>query len=171
DVVFSPAPVISRVGEFASKSQNHELQFISPNKTWLNGHFDMVGGLYYFQEKYNLGEQFNLNSQYCNVAFFPPVAPFTGLKAGCNAFLTSAGGHLDTATDQHVFQKVDSYAAYAQGNFYLNEQLFATLGGRYTKDRKEGTYKQTVKTPFIGQGIFRAPEALTFPNLDESRFT
>ena len=86
DVVFSPAPVISRHGNFASKSQNHELQFISPTKAWLNGHFDMVGGLYYFREKYSLGENFDLNSQYCNVAFFPPVAPFTALKPACNAY-------------------------------------------------------------------------------------
>ena len=171
DVVFSPAPVISRSGNFASKSQNHELQFISPTKTWLNGHFDMVAGLYYFGEKYNLGENLHLNSQYCNVAFFPPVAPFTGLKAACNAFLTSVGGHLDNATDQNVFQKVDSYAAYAQGNIHLNDQFYATLGGRYTKDKKHGTYEQTVATPFIGQGIFRAPEALDFPKINDSRFT
>ena len=171
DVVFSPAPVISRSGNFASKSQNHELQFISPTKAWLNGHFDMVGGLYYFQEKYNLGENFHLNSQYCNVAFFPPVAPFTALKPACNAFLASVGGHLQNATDQDVFQKVDSYAGYAQGNFYLNDQFYATVGGRFTKDKKEGTYKQTVATPFIGAGIFRAPEALTFPKLDQDRFT
>ena len=171
DVVFSPAPVISRSGNFASKSQNHELQFISPTKTWLGGHFDMVAGLYYFNEKYNLGENFHLNSQYCNVAFFPPVQPFLTFKAGCNLFLNSVGGHLENATDQNVFQKVDSYAGYAQGNVYLNDQIFATLGGRYTKDKKEGTYEQTVKTPFIGAGIFRAPEALTFPDLDQGRFT
>ncbi|HEY4070245.1 MAG TPA: TonB-dependent receptor [Sphingomicrobium sp.] len=170
DVVFSPAPVISRSGNFASKSQNHELQFISPTKTWLNGHFDMVAGLYYFREKYNLGENFHLNSQYCNVAFFPPVAPFTGLKTACNAFLTSVGGSLENATDQDVFQKVDSFAGYAQGNVYLNDKIFATLGGRYTKDKKEGTYEQTAN-PFIGRGIFRAPEALTFPDLDQGRFT
>ena len=170
DVVFSPAPVISRHGNFASKSQNHELQFISPTKAWLNGHFDMVGGLYYFREKYSLGENFDLNSQYCNVAFFPPVAPFTALKPACNAFLAANGGHFDNATNQDVFQKVDSYAGYAQGNFYLNEKLFATLGGRYTKDKKEGTYAQTANA-FIGKGIFRAPEALTFPDLDQSRFT
>ena len=174
DVVFSPAPVISRSGNFASKSQNHELQFISPTKTWLNGHFDMVAGLYYFHEKYNLGENFHMNSQYCNVAFFPPVFPFTALKPACNAFLARSGGQFANATDQDVFQKVNSYAAYAQGNIHLNDQIFATLGGRYTKDKKEGTYTQTVQAaaaPFIGAGIFRAPEALVFPNVNDSRFT
>ena len=170
DVVFSPAPVISRSGNFASKSQNHELQFISPTKTWLNGHFDMVAGLYYFREKYALGENFHMNSQYCNVAFFP----LAGAKALCNSVLTRAGGHIDNATDQDVTQKVDSYAAYAQGNIHITDQFFATVGGRYTKDKKEGTYLQTVQpiaAPFIGAGVFRAPEALTFPKIDDSRFT
>ena len=177
DVVFSPAPVISRHGNFASTSQNHELQFISPTKTWLDGHFDMVAGLYYFHEKYNLGENFDMNTQYCNVAFFPAtfgVFPFTLLRPACNNFLAAHGGHFDNATDQNVSQKVDSYAGYAQGNIYLTDKFFATLGGRYTKDKKEGTYNQTVQAaaaPFIGTGIFRAPEVLTFPKLDQSRFT
>ena len=171
DVVFSPAPVISRSGDFASRSQNHELQFISPEKTWLNGHFDMVAGLYYFREKYKLGENFHMNTQYCNVAFPPVSAMFIALRNGCNAFLTSRGGQEPNATDQNVFQKVDSYAAYAQGNVHLNDQFFLTLGGRITKDKKEGTYEQTVTNPFIGAGVFRAPETLTFPDVDDSRFT
>ncbi len=171
DVVFSPAPVISRSGNFASKSQNHELQFISPGKTWLDGRFDMVAGLYYFREKYALGENFHQNTQYCNVAF-PPVSPmFIALRNGCNAFLAANGGQKQNATDQNVTQTVDSYAAYAQGNIHLTDQFYATLGGRYTKDKKDGTYEQTVTNPFIGAGIFRAPEALTFPGVNDSRFT
>src|SRR5439155_22592595 len=67
-------------------------------------------------------------------------------------------------------QKVDSYAGYAQGNLYLNDKLYATIGGRYTKDKKEGTYAQTANV-FIGKGIFRAPEVLALPNLDQGRFT
>jgi len=130
----------------------------------------MVAGLYYFHEKFNLGENFHENTQYCNVAF-PPVSPFfIGLRNGCNATLAAHGGTFENATDQDVFQKVDSYAAYAQGNLYLNDQIFATLGGRYTKDKKEGTYSQTADT-FIGGNIFRAPEALTFPDIDQGRFT
>ena len=50
------------------RSQNHELQFISPTKTWLNGHFDMVAGLYYFGEKYNLGE---ISTSIRNIATWP----------------------------------------------------------------------------------------------------
>jgi iron complex outermembrane receptor protein len=176
DVVFSPAPVISRTGNFASKSQNHELQFISPTRTWLDGHLDMVAGLYYFHEKFNLGENIHENTQYCNIAFpiLPPSNPqaplFLMLRNGCNLTLAAHGGTFENAAVQEVFQKVDSYAGYAQANVYLNDQFFATLGGRYTKDKKEGTYSQVANT-FIGANIFRAPEALTFPDLDQGRFT
>jgi len=171
DVVFSPAPVISRSGNFASKSQNHELQFISPQEIWLDGRLDMVAGLYYFGEKYRLGENFHMNSQYCNVAFYPRETPFTVVKPACNNYVTANGGFVENATDQDVTQKVDSFAGYAQGNFHFNDQIFATLGGRYTKDKKQGTYDQTVSNMFIGAGIFRAPEALTLPKINDSRFT
>ncbi|HKH28245.1 MAG TPA: TonB-dependent receptor, partial [Sphingomicrobium sp.] len=93
------------------------------------------------------------------------------LRNGCNAFLAANGGQKQNATDQNVTQTVDSYAAYAQGNIHFSDQFYATLGGRYTKDKKDGTYEQTVTNPFIGAGIFRAPEALTFPDVDDSRFT
>ena len=109
------------------------------------------------------------NSQYCNVAFFPPVAPFTALKPACNAFLAANGGPSTMRRTRTSSRKSDSYAGYAQGNFYLNEKLFATLGGRYTKDKKEGTYAQTANA-FIGKGIFRAPEASDFSRLGSKPF-
>ena len=69
DVIFTPSQIVSRRGLFDSKSQNHELQFISPKDKWLNGRLDMVGGLYYFHEKYHQGERLNMNAQFCNVLF------------------------------------------------------------------------------------------------------
>jgi iron complex outermembrane receptor protein len=160
DVIFTPVPIISRTGIFDSQSQNHELQFISPQKKWLDGRLDLVAGLYYFREKYNQGERLHMNAQFCN-KLVPP-----GPRPVCNAFLTANGGH--NATVQDVFQKVDSYAGYAQANFHLTDKLFATLGGRYSKDKKEGSYSQTTN-PFLG--TVRAAEALTFPDIDDSRFT
>ena len=80
DVVFLPLPILSRIGEFSSKSDNHELQYISPVNEWLGGRLDMVAGLYYYHEKYKLSEQLDLNSQFCN-ALAP--APF---RPACNAY-------------------------------------------------------------------------------------
>jgi iron complex outermembrane receptor protein len=168
DVVFTPTPIVSRTGIFKSKSQNHELQFISPAKKWLDGRLDLVAGLYYFHEKYRQGELLHMNAQFCN-----KLVPVTGpppaslpLRAMCNGFLTTTGG--TNATVQDVHQTVDSYAAYGQANFHMTDQFFATVGGRYTKDKKEGSYDQATN-PFMA--TVRASEHLTLPDIDDSRFT
>ena len=168
DVVFTPTPVASRTGTFDSKSQNHELQFISPTKQWLDGRLDLVAGLYYFHEKYRQGENLHMNAQFCNL-LVPVTGPPPGslpLRAMCNAFRTSTGG--TDATVQEVHQTVDSYAAYAQANVRITDTFFATLGGRYSKDKKEGTYDQ-VTNPFMA--TVRAAESLTLPDVDDEKFT
>ena len=173
DVFFSPTPVASRTGVFDSKAQNHELQFISPTKQWLDGRLDLVAGLYYFHEKYKQGERLHMNSQFCNklvpnVNAPPlPVGPVT-LRMVCNAQLTAAGGTLENATVQDVHQTTNSYAAYAQANFHFTDQIFATLGGRYSADEKEGSYSQ-LTNPFLA--TFRAAESETLPDIEDHRFT
>jgi iron complex outermembrane receptor protein len=161
DVVFTPTPIASRIGLFDSKAQNHELQFISPTKEWLDGRFDMVAGLYYFHEKYEQGEVLNMNSQFCN-----KLVPAGAARTACNGFLTATGGL--NATVQDVHQTSDSYAAYAQANYHFSDKIFATLGGRFTKDQKEGTYNQRTN-PFLA--TVRAAESLTLPDINDSRFT
>lgn len=161
DIVFLPVPLATRRSLFDSGSWNHELQFISPEREWLGGHFDMVAGLYSFEEKFALGEQLNMDTQYCNVLV--PAGPG---RTACAAYYASTGGVA--ATDQDVYQKVRSVAAYAQGNVYISDALTLTLGGRWTNDRKRGSYSQ-ISTPFTQ--TIRAPEVLTYPGLSESRFT
>jgi len=161
DIVFLPVPLATRRSLFDSGSQNHELQFISPEREWLGGHFDMVAGLYYFEEKFALGEQLNMDTQYCNILV--PAGPG---RTACAAYYASTGGVA--ATDQDVYQKVRSIAAYVQGNVYISDALTLTLGGRWTNDRKRGSYSQ-VSSPFTQ--TIRAPEVLDYPGLSESRFT
>ena len=161
DVVFTPTPIASRTGLFDSEAQNHELQFISPAEKWLDGRLDLVAGLYYFHEKYRQGELLHMNSQFCN-----KLVPAGPGRNACNAFQGSTGG--TNATVQSVHQTVDSYAAYAQANFHFNDQFFATVGGRFSKDVKEGSYNQTTN-PFMA--TVRAAESLTLPDIDDSRFT
>ncbi len=161
DIIFLPVSLATRNSRFDSKSQNHELQFISPEKSWLGGRFDMVAGLYYFSEDFGLGEILNMGTQFCNV-----LVPAGGARTACTAYYASTGGVA--ATKQDVFQHDRSLAAYAQGNVHLADQLTLTLGGRFTNDRKNGTYSQ-LSSPFTQ--TLRAPEALTFPGIDESRFT
>jgi iron complex outermembrane recepter protein len=161
DIIFQPVSLASRRSLFESKSHNHELQFISPEKEWLGGKFDMVAGLYYFQEDFGLSEQLNMGANFCNVLV--PAGPG---RTACNTYLTTTGGV--SATNQDVFQNVKSIAVYGQGNIHLAEQLTLTLGGRWTRDKKNGTFAQA-SSPFTQ--TLRATEALTFPGLSESRFT
>jgi len=161
DVIFTPSQILSRTAPYDSKSQNHELQFISPTGQWLDGRIDLVAGLYYFHEKYRQGERLRMNSQFCKIA---PAAFVTA----CNSLLAANGGTLDDAAVQDVHQTTDSYAAYAQANLHITDQLFATVGGRYSKDEKEGSYDQQA-TPLLR--TVRAPETLEFPDVSDSKLT
>ena len=166
DVIFTPARILSRTGLFDSKSQNHELQFISPANQWLDGRLDLVAGLYYFHEKYKQGENLHINDQFCDKLVRPVGSPGNLL---CHAQLNAAGGEqIENATVQEVHQTVDSYAAYAQANLHFTDQFFATVGGRYSKDEKEGTYDQ-FPSPFLN--AVRANEHETLPDVNDSRFT
>lgn len=161
DIIYFPVSLASRRSLFDSKSQNHELQFISPEKEWLDGKFDMVAGIYYFAEDFGLGEQLNLGSSFCGVLV--PAGPG---RTACSSYYAATNG--TAATDQDVFQNVKSFAAYGQGNLHLTEQFTLTLGGRWTTDTKRGTYDQ-VSSPFTQ--TLRATERLTFPGIKEDRFT
>lgn len=161
DIVYFPVSLASRRSLFDSKSHNHELQFISPVNQWLGGKFDMVAGLYYFQEDFALGEQLNLGTSFCGVLV--PAGPG---RTACNAYYAVNQGVA--ATDQDVFQNVKSFAAYTQGNLHLTDKVTLTLGGRWTSDSKRGNYTQA-SSPFTQ--TLRATEALTFPAIKESRFT
>ena len=161
DVIFTPSKILSRTAPYDSKSQNHELQFISPAGQWLDGRLDLVAGLYYFHEKYRQGERLRLNSEFCKIAPAPA-------KPACNNLLLANGGTVEDAAVQDVHQTTDSYAAYAQANFHFTDQVFATVGGRYSKDEKEGSYDQKAN-PLLGP--VRANESLELPDIDDSRFT
>lgn len=161
DVIFFPVSLASRNSLFKSKSHNHELQFISPEREWMDGRFDMVAGLYYFEEDFNLSEQLNMGSSYCGVLV--PAGPG---RTACANYYASTGGR--SATDQDVFQNVRSIAVYGQGNIHFTDNLTLTIGGRWTSDKKRGSYAQASSA--FTQAL-RATEALTFPKLSEDRFT
>ncbi|MFM5913864.1 MAG: TonB-dependent receptor [Chakrabartia godavariana] len=161
DVIYLPISLASRRSLFDSKSQNHELQFISPEKQWLGGKFDMVAGAYYFEEDFGLGEQLNMGSSFCGILV--PAGPG---RTACTSYYATTGGVA--ATNQDVFQNVKSIAFYGQGNLHLSDKFTVTLGGRWTNDKKRGTYRQA-SSPFTQ--ALRATENLTYPGISEGRFT
>lgn len=162
DTVYTPLPIITRVSAYRSKSHNHELQFISPEDQWLNGALNLVSGLYYFSEDYAINEQIDLGGQYCNV-----IVPVGAGRDTCNAYL--AAGNGAGATNLLMTQKAESFAAYAQATYALVPGLDLTIGGRWTKDKKKGSFDQAIATPFAA--ALRAPEVLTLPRISEDEFT
>jgi len=160
DVVFLPVPLLNRSSAYVSKSNNHELQLISPQGQILGGKLDFVAGLYYFGESFSINERLHEVGQFCNVLV--PAGP----RPTCNALLASGAGQ--NATDQNFHQKLDSFAAYAQANINLTDKFTVVLGGRWTKEKKDGTYVQLVNNPFAAS--VRAAEN-TDLTLDDKRFT
>ncbi|MBS0476939.1 MAG: TonB-dependent receptor [Proteobacteria bacterium] len=160
DVIYLPIPLLDRSGAYRSKSNNHELQFISPQGQLLGGKLDFVAGLYYFGEAFSIREQLNMQSQFCNALV--PLAQ----RPACNTLLTSGAGQ--NAADQQFHQKLDSFAAYTQANVNLTDKLTLVLGGRWTKEKKDGTYIQLVNNPFAV--AFRGAENTPL-TLDDNRFT
>ncbi|WP_435417915.1 TonB-dependent receptor [Parerythrobacter aurantius] len=167
DILFLPVAFTSRQSDYGSKSHNHELQFLSPTGEWLAGRFDLVAGLYYFQEDYRLTERLNIEAQFCNVLFAASAPPVVAQRNACNAFLAGGGG--PNATNLIFGQSVESLAAYAQGTFRIVDRLALTGGMRYTHDDKSARFDQTIATPFAAP--FRSPEVLELPNIGEGRFT
>jgi iron complex outermembrane receptor protein len=150
DVFGTTNDFLDRHDSFSSESQSHELQLLSP-KDLLNGRLDFVAGLYYFQERYQTTEVWNVGSQYCN--FFYTGIGLGFLVPGCQAApqIGAANGVFN--------QQETSYAAYSQANFKIIPTVTLTLGARYTQDYKTGTLLQLAANPFMGAGALRAPES------------
>ncbi|OAO00644.1 hypothetical protein A8B75_18120 [Sphingomonadales bacterium EhC05] len=161
DVSFTPVNIFTRDGAYRSKSQNHELQFISPERELLGGALDFVAGLYYFQEDYRIDEQLNLGPGFCNTL----VPPGPG-RAGCNAQL--AAGNGANATDLDFTQDVKSIAAYGQATIHISDAVDLTVGGRWTRDDKDALFVQLRNNPFAA--AVRAPENQVLA-LTEEKFT
>ncbi|WP_221796381.1 TonB-dependent receptor [Aquisediminimonas sediminicola] len=161
DIIFFPVSLVDRTSLFDSKSHNHELQFISPEKEWLGGMFDMVAGVHYFQEDFKIGERLGLGTSFCGV-----LVPAGAARTACNTYYATNNGR--SATVQDVFQNAKSIAVYGQGNIHIADQLTLTVGGRWTSDKKHGRFAQA-SSPFTQ--TLRATEALVFPGLKDDRFT
>jgi iron complex outermembrane receptor protein len=148
DVVFTTADLLTRDGSFSSRSQSHELQFISPKGALLGGKLDFVAGLYYFDEDYSTTEVLNLGSQYCSFVIGAAAPPLVGV---CNAQpkIGAANGRFS--------QSASSKAAYIQANYALTPKLDLILGARETKDHKSGALSEKITNATAA--ILRAPES------------
>ena len=113
----SPYPVAEQELNLHQSQWSQELQLLG---SAFDGRLDWIGGLFYFREK---------ASDYENVPFFQPI-----VATADGGFVRVPGGFSFVS---FISQITDSYAAYGQGTYRFTDQLSATLGARFTWERKD----------------------------------
>ena len=105
------------------------------------GNVDYVAGLYYFNERVrddaatpnSMGAIATVTGAVVTGATFVPLTICTGV-VDPNLGPAVAGCSIDRASRV----RSRSYAAYGQMTWHASDQLHLTLGGRYTRDHKQG---------------------------------
>lgn len=158
DVTNTPNDLYGRDARFFSQSYSNELQLVSPD-TLLDHRLRFVAGLYQFHERYEIGEEVNLGSQFCDtiIAIAAPAR-----LAACRA------GPLTKATYFDFAQVTDSVAAFGQATFNLTDTLEATGGVRYSHDSKDGDLVSILYNP---AAIVRAPDVARGLKFDGGKVT
>jgi iron complex outermembrane recepter protein len=162
--------VLGRNLNYTSKSNSHELQFISPKDQLLDGRLDYVAGLYFYHEDFGL-RQASLNGpDFCRV-IVPTIPPVAGALPGATTADKIAACQAippDTETSVGDFdQATRSVAAYSQATYKLLPTVDFTGGVRWTDEKKTGSYIGT----FTPTGIFLATNENTSLKLTDSRVT
>lgn len=163
--------VLGRDLHYKSKSNSHELQFISPKDKLLDGKLDFVGGLYYFHETLGISAA-SLNGP----AFCTTLVPLAGLPfggplipgVGTAAKIATCQGYTGPSSIGTFDQSTRSLAAYGQATFKLLPTLDLTGGVRYTDEKKGGSYVGVVNNP---TGVIIAANENTALALKDHRFT
>lgn len=108
-----------------------DIDAISQEFRWtseLDGNFQYVAGLYYLREKTKRTEIFRITKA---GSFDDPTAPFRQTDQGSQAIIGNEYAY--------TANKTNSYAAYIDGTWSPNDKWRFSLGGRYTKDKKDYT--------------------------------
>ena len=182
-----PGDLLNRVTSYDTDSFSQELQLLSPS----GGRFEYVAGLYYYNEKYKINQDFNLGPDFClaasNAAYllqYGAVLAATGNMALANAQGLGASGAafvacnpplslLDGAVQADFKQDVNSYAAYGQLTYNLTDSARLTGGLRWTRDEKDGSFVQAVNNIALSPALLdlRVAEPLTNLNFTDDRLT
>lgn len=152
-------PYYRRNVRWQSRSHSEDFQLVSPQDKLLDGKLAFVGGLYYFREKLGTDYDFDFTSNFCT-DIGGAVSP--ALAASCLI------APLQRALLTPFRQTTTSYAAYGQATYDLVPSLKVTLGGRFTRDEKEGFFGTTVNNP--AAALIGANER-TLLSTDGNRFT
>lgn len=174
-----PANLLNRDTTYNTRTFSQELQLLSPT----GGRFEYVAGLYYYDEKYKINQDFDLGPDFClaasNAAYllqYNAVLQAGGTMAMANTQGLAASGaaftvcnppfsQLNGAVQADFHQSVSSFAGYGQLTFNLTDWLHLTGGLRWTRDEKEGSFIQAVNNIAMSPAILDLRIAESDPNL------
>jgi len=127
------ASILAANNTVSHQSQfSQELRIASPKGEKL----EYVGGLYYFWQHIKSD---NINTFGSDA--FKYISPGTALAAIPSALGTPA--LTGFTTDDHAEPKTNSYAAFGQGTYHVDDQLSLTAGLRYTWENKTASFIRT----------------------------
>jgi iron complex outermembrane recepter protein len=127
-----PLELQRRTTNAASQNHSQELQLLSP-ETLLDDRLSFVAGLFYFEEAYDLGQNIDLAPGYCDVFI---------RNTSTAARLTQCRTQPQVGASVWYFsQDTESVAAYSQATFKFTDKFNVTGGIRYSKDKKDGTFR------------------------------
>lgn len=150
--------VLPRIHKYFTETTSQEFQLLSP----ADGTFTYVAGLFWYDENYEIDEDFDAGAQACVPVVFALAGP--AVAALCASLPQTP------ATDSKFQQDLTSTGVFAQGTFNVSETFSITVGGRYTRDEKDGLFIQTAPNAVIGS-LFRAPESVPDLVSNDSAFT
>ena len=156
-----PANLLNRITAYETKTTSQEIQILSPTGEYL----EYVAGLYYYDEEYNIGSQFDLGADFCpavrNLVFgnvfrrvlatgaSQAVALANANPASAAALAQCRAGAQVGAIDLDYAQDLTSYAAFGQLTFNIDEDVRITGGLRWTDDSKDGSFNQLVPNTIL----------------------
>lgn len=139
-----PGDILPRFSIFDTWTISQELQLLSPGGRT----FDWLAGLYLYKEDYDIEQGFDAGDDYC----VPTIEFLRGAD--------DAQQCLDYPQQRFVVsnfsQELDSIALFGQGTWRVSNTLAASLGLRWTRDRKTADFVQAVVNPYAA--LLRANE-------------
>jgi len=186
-----PVSLFPRLTYYDNDTFSQECQILSPT----GGKVEWLAGLFYYQEKYDISQDFDLGSEFCTPivqgvifqqlvpAALAGVGPFAALgpapslavamqRAGGAAAGQGAAcdaGDQTRASDSEFQQDLKSYEIFGQGTYHASDALSFTLGGRYTIDEKTADFVNIITNPFVDQ-VLGVRDAESHPGMDIKEF-
>lgn len=152
-----PTNLLPRATQYETSTVSQEIQLVSPG----NQTIDWIAGAFFYTEDYDIDQAFDAGDTFC----IPTVAGLAGPAAAG----VCAAGQQAPLTDTAFSQELDSAAFFGQGTWNISEAFTFTLGGRWTRDRKQGDFDQQIYNPF--GSLVRVPETVLGMRRDDARFT